>query len=56
MVGPIEEMAGWSRPLLRPPRWVGPTSQVSLRLGGTRPARRNAGTDHLLVLSGRVSC
>jgi hypothetical protein len=47
-VGAIEEMASWSRSLLRPPRRVRPTRRVSPRLRGTRPPGRHAGTDHLL--------
>jgi hypothetical protein len=49
-------MVGWSLPLLRLPQRVGLTGRVSLRLKGARTARLHEGTDHLLVLSGRMSC
>jgi hypothetical protein len=53
--GAIKEVAGWSLMLLRPPRLIGPTRQVSPRLRGARPARRHTGTGHQPVLSGGAS-
>jgi hypothetical protein len=55
VVGAVEEMVRWSRPLLRPPRRVDSAGWVPPRFGGTRTAECRTRMGRLLVLMNGAS-